>query len=113
MLARLYQLSKRNTEALSLLSEVSPDIVLNIDYYGQRASLAQQLKSFEQAREDYSALTSVEPEQAKWWLGLGISADSLSQIELASDAYRKALSYNQLDASVANFMQKRLRDLGR
>ena len=113
MLARLYQQNERSNDALVLLQKVSPDATLNIDYYNQRASLAQRLNIFMQASEDYRVLANIEPEQAKWWLGLGVSADRLNQSENAILGYTKALSLNQLDSQVTAFMQQRLRGLGR
>jgi MSHA biogenesis protein MshN len=113
MLSRLYQQNDRNEDALALLLEVSPDVALNIEYYSQRASLAQRLNLFEQASQDYQILVNLEPEQAKWWLGVGVSADKLNQRETAILAYTRALSLKQLDTPVTAFMQQRLRGLGR
>lgn len=113
MLARLYQQNERHDDALTLLQKVSPDVTLNIDYYNQRASLAQRLSQFEQASQDYQVLVNVEPEQAKWWLGLGVSSDKLNESSAAILGYTRALSLNQLDAPVTAFMQQRLRGLGR
>jgi MSHA biogenesis protein MshN len=113
MLARLYQQSERSQQALALLQAVSPDVALNIEYYSQRASLSQRLNNFRQASQDYRTLATVEPEQAKWWLGVGVSADRLNDKGTAISAYTRALSLDQLDSRVTVFMQERLRGLGR
>jgi MSHA biogenesis protein MshN len=113
MLARLYQQNERYADALTLLQAVSPDATLNIDYYNQRASLSQRLNDFKQASQDYQILANIEPGEAKWWLGIGVSADRLNESNTAITAYTKALSLNQLDSRVTAFMQERLRGLGR
>jgi len=108
MLARLYVVQKEPSQAMTVLVDFQPGVDNPSEYLAYRASLAQQLKQTELARSDYLTLTNIESTNAKWWLGLGIAADQLGEINMAVQAYSRAQSLGQLDSSVNQFMQQRI-----
>ncbi|QHJ12531.1 Beta-barrel assembly-enhancing protease [Paraglaciecola mesophila] len=111
MLARLFAQQDNPSKALSLLLEVSPSLVLHSDYYAYRGALAQQMENYAQAQQDYQKLVNAEPQQAKWWLGLGIAQDSSGDKTQALVSYQKADNEQQLTPQVIRFVRQRLNDL--
>lgn len=111
MLARLFAQQDNPAKALSLLLEVSPSLVLHSDYYAYRGALAQQMEDYAQAQQDYQKLVNAEPQQAKWWLGLGIAQDSSGEKTQALVSYQKADNEQQLTPQVITFVRQRLNDL--
>ncbi|MFT2092274.1 tetratricopeptide repeat protein [Paraglaciecola sp. 2405UD69-4] len=108
MLARLYVAQGTPNEALDVLSGFQPELSKGIEYLGYRAALAQQLNEIELARKDYQALTQLEPQNARWWLGLGITNDKIGSYDTALQSYRKASSFKTLDLSVEEFVTARI-----
>jgi MSHA biogenesis protein MshN len=78
-----------------------------------RASLAERLKQYELASDDYRLLLAKEPQNAKWWLGLGVSQDKLSRVSEAIESYQQAQELNQLPAQVSGFLKERITILAR
>jgi MSHA biogenesis protein MshN len=108
MLARLYVIQKQPLQAINILAEFYPSAGNQVEYFAYRAALAQQQKQTKLAKSDYQILTNIESTNAKWWLGLGIAEDQLGDLNRAVLAYKKALSLNQLESSVNDFMQQRI-----
>ncbi|WP_339720783.1 tetratricopeptide repeat protein [uncultured Paraglaciecola sp.] len=108
MLARLYMVQKAPSQAINILTEFQPSTGNQVEYLGYRAALAQQLKQTKLAMSDYQSLTIIESTNAKWWLGLGIAKDQLGETNMAVKAYTKALSLDQLDSSVNDFIRQRI-----
>ena len=108
MLARLYVVQKESAQAMSILAEFQPESDNQTEYLAYRASLAQQLKQAGSAKSDYQTLTDIEPNNARWWLGLAIVRDQSDEITMALQAYNKAYKLGQLESSVNNFIQQRI-----
>lgn len=108
MLARLYVIQKEHSLALDTLADNMPNLDNQTDYLAYRAALAQQLKQTKLAKSDYQTLSTIEPTNAKWWLGLAIAEDQLGDVNMAVQAYSKASTLDQLDESVSDFIQQRI-----
>lgn len=111
MLARIYLKNDNKSQAYYYLKPHQPEMADNVDYYAVLAGLAQSLNDLDVALVAYKKLTEHEPNRAKWWLGLGISADKAQQVELALTAYNKAQQMGQLSASSRNYMNARISQL--
>lgn len=108
MLARIYLKNKDKAQAYYYLKPYQPSVDDNIDYYALLAGLAQNLSDLEVALNAYSVLTKADPNRAKWWLGLGITADKLVQKPLALQSYKKAQAMGQLSSASRNYIDKRI-----
>jgi len=108
MLARLHMAQKESAQAINVLIEFQPNTADQVEYLAYRASLAQQLKYTGLAISDYQMLTNIEPNNARWWLGLAIIKDQSGESAVALQAYNKADNLSQLDNSVNNFIQQRI-----
>ncbi len=111
MLARIYLKNKNKQQAYYYLKPHRPAVAGNVDYYALLAGLAQSLDDLDSALMAYKTLTEHEPNRAKWWLGLGISADKAKQVTLALKAYHTAQNMGQLSASSRNYINARITQL--
>lgn len=108
MLARLYMVQNEPSLAMNILAEFQPSRDNQTEYLAYRASLAQQFKQTTLAKTDYQALSNIESDNAKWWLGLAIAEDQLGETNRAIKSYKQAISLSQLDDSVNEFIQQRI-----
>ena len=108
MLARLHVQQNNSDSALAVLKEIQPAQYMEIDYFSYRANLAQQLNDFVIAKQDYTLLTQVDANNARWWLGLAITEEKLGENKVALDCYYKAQYLAQLDPAVTDFIKQRI-----
>jgi MSHA biogenesis protein MshN len=99
--------------AYTVLAEHPFPKMADIELLSFRAALAERLERYENAGDDYRLLLAKEPQNAKWWLGLGLSQDKLSQVADAISSYKQARSLNQLPSQVSGFLQERIDILAR
>lgn len=111
MLARIYLQNNDKQQAYYYLKPLKPAVRENLDYYAMLAGLAQSLGDLEQAKAAYLQLTKYDANRAKWWLGLGISADKLQQQALALSAYKQAQSMGQLSPASRRYINDRINQL--
>ncbi|MGE6225830.1 tetratricopeptide repeat protein, partial [Aeromonas media] len=71
LLARVAISGGDRQKALDWLTGYQPDLAANLDYYATWAGLAQELGQPAQASELYVKLLRQQPDQGRWWLGLG------------------------------------------
>lgn len=112
MLARLFYRQKQLKQAYAVLAQIEPDVQRNIDFYGLKATVAQELELNAESSHLYGRLVIFEPNRAQWWLGLAISLDRLGQREGALRAYENASDLRQLSASADDFIRQRILELG-
>lgn len=110
MQARIWMTQGNRDAALQTLAGYDPAVGPNQDYYATRAALAQELGQIGVAARSYQALTEVQPNEGRWWLGLGIAYDKQGRTLAAQDAYRAAQARALSDAS-RQFVQHRLMQL--
>lgn len=106
--ARISLAMNNKTQALRYLTDISPSVAPNIDFYAMRAALAQQTGQTLEATTAYRALMQAQPYVGRWALGLGITKEMDHQSRLAADAYRRALLDSQLPAAARQFAHQRL-----
>ena len=112
MLARLYYRNKQLQQAYNVFDGIDPEVQRNIDFYGLKATVAQELQLNAEASHLYGKLVIFEPNRAQWWLGLAISLDRLEQKDGALRAYENAADLRQLSASADEFIRQRILELG-
>jgi tetratricopeptide (TPR) repeat protein len=112
MLARLFYREKKLKQAYAVLAQIEPDVQRNIDFFGLKATVAQELELNAESSHLYGRLVIFEPNRAQWWLGLAISLDRLRQREGALRAYENAADLRQLSASADDFIRQRILELG-
>lgn len=81
------------------------------DSFALLAAIYQRRGKYEAAASIYRKLLAFRPEEAVWWMGLGIALESGGKPGQARIAYRKALDGGALPAKLKRFVNDRLKDL--
>lgn len=111
MLARVALAGGDRQKALDWLAGYQPDLAANLDYYATWAGLTQELGQNAQAAELYVRLLRQQPDQGRWWLGLGVAEDGQGHGQRALDAYRNAQLHGNLGAASSNWLEQRIAQL--
>jgi cytochrome c-type biogenesis protein CcmH/NrfG len=112
LLARVRMEQGRDTDAIAVLEGQKPLARDYNDYYALLAALYQRVSRHTDAAAVYRGLVAVFPGRAVWWMGLGISLQSLDQTAEALTAYQHALRARGLQPELKKFVQERIRLLG-
>lgn len=110
--ARVYEAAGLLDKALVALTQIPDSNMLAKQKWTMQSHLAQQSKAYKLAEQSYRKLAQVEPQQAKWWMGLAYALDSQSQFSAAKQAYQQALAQRGLSHQAIAFIDSRLAQLG-
>lgn len=113
MLSRLFFKLGDNQNAFAVLSEHPYSSLANDELISFRAALAEKIGQYPLAQQDYQMLVQRNPNNAKWWLGLGVSQDKQQLNTQAVTSYQHAQSLQQLPEQVDSFMATRIQLLSR
>ena len=108
--ARTLMAQNQLPSAIAMLTEHLPDMSRHPNYYALLAGLYQQNQQHEQAAAEYLKLVKMNPQQSRWWLGLGISLEKMSKSKEAVSAYQKAREL-KLPARLMKYVDGRLQEL--
>lgn len=111
MYARLLLNEGKVVEARLMLAKQQPALVLNTEYYALQAAVLQKLNGHEEAAKIYRDLLQVSPYKGLWWMGLGISLESLKRYDDALYAYQKASGNSSLAKDSRKFLLQRINRL--
>lgn len=98
-------------EARQLLLSGPPPDTLDPQFHGLLAALEQRLGNHRAAADLYTRLASAWPQRSAWWLGLGISLESLERPQDAAAAFAGALRSEDLTSDLRRFADQRLASL--
>ncbi len=108
LLARLRAEQGDSGEALALLEEAMARDSRTADLFALSAALYQQQRDYEKSIAAYRRAVQLQPEQAHWWMGLGISQEGAEMKEEAKSSYEKALQRGGLSAKTRAYVEQRL-----
>lgn len=97
--------------ALNLLEKDPPPIEENPDYHALIAAIYMRQNKHNLAEKLYERLVSLQPENAIWWMGLGIAEENLNKNKNALSAYSRANENNNLNPELKVFVEKRIDSL--
>lgn len=109
--ARLLVDEGKINKALDLLQLAPPLLANNPDYHAFIAALYQRQGKAQYAEKLYEQLLAVQPNNAKWWMGLGIALESMGKTTLAMEAYVRAGNSGQLNPELKMYAQSRVQTL--
>ncbi|MFC4653416.1 MULTISPECIES: tetratricopeptide repeat protein [Rheinheimera] len=110
-LAGLAVRQQRWQDAVTVLN-AAPDFSQHPDFYALKAAALQKTGQHAQAIGLFQQLARLQPQQARWWLGMALSFDALAQREQALLAYRQAENQGiSLAADSLNFVRSRIAEL--
>jgi MSHA biogenesis protein MshN len=84
-----------------------PTVAADPEYHGLLASAYQRLNRHEDAARIYQSLAQLQPGEAHWWAGYGISRDALGDVPGALAAYAQARQLGHLDPRVLEHINRR------
>ena len=92
-LAKLQMHQGHMQEALNTLTQLTVNTKDQLQHLHLQSQLAHQLQKFEMATKYYKQLTTLQPQQGRWWFGLAFSLDSQQEYHRAIIAYQLAYNY--------------------
>lgn len=105
--ARVELARDRPAAAVEVLLRDPPPIERDVDYHALLASAYQRLGRHEEASRGYRELARVQPDEANWWAGYGLSRDALDDTAAALAAYARARQLGGLDPRVLEHINRR------
>ncbi|OIQ44423.1 MAG: hypothetical protein BM565_13995 [Gammaproteobacteria bacterium MedPE] len=108
--AQIYYQSNKLDKALSILNNPYLDENASDENLTLAASIAQQLKRWPAAMENYQQLVSRQQNNPQWLLGLAIAQDAQQMASKALKNYQKLLIVTN-DQGVYNYAQQRINTL--
>jgi MSHA biogenesis protein MshN len=112
VLARL-QLEKGGPAALDTLLATLPYAGNNAEYQGFLAGVLQRDQRHAEAAQHYRDALTLAPNNAVWWMGLGISLQAEQHLPEAREAYTQARVKGGLTPELKAFVERRLEQLAR
>lgn len=106
--ARMQLIANNPSAALHTLQSFSPPLVGNTDYYALIAAIHQQMKNYDLAEQLYRQIVIVQPNEGKWWVGLGASLEAQQNMNAAQEAYQRAAMLHTLDPNLQAFVDSKL-----
>lgn len=107
LLARTHLEQGADAQAIAVLESSRLAGAGNADYFSFLATLYQRSGRHTDAVGAYREAIVARPQDARAWLGLGISLEATQDLSGATGAYNRALAIG-LDASLAQYAQQRL-----
>ena len=111
LLARLQ--IERGGSGIETLLRTLPYAAGNGEYHGFLAGALQRQGRHREAAEQYQAALRSVPNNAVWWMGLGISLQAEKRHAEALDAFRKARDSGALSQELQGFVERRIGQLAR
>ncbi|MYM32422.1 tetratricopeptide repeat protein [Duganella sp. CY15W] len=111
VLARL-QL-ERGDPALDTLLKTLPYAGASPDYHAFLAGVLQREQRHAEAAQHYRDALQLSPQNAVWWMGLGISLQADQHLPEAREAYNRARSTGGLTPELRSFVDRKIEQLSR
>lgn len=109
--ARIEVMQGHNRTARTLLESHPPAMSDDPSYYALLAAVYQRLGDYGPAGSLYQRLVDAHPDNAVWWLGLGIAKEATGERAAARRAYAKARQAGPLSPALRKFVQGKLATL--
>ncbi len=104
----LARIEAESGSAQAALDRLSAAPALDVDGHGLRAALLARAERYSEAAGAYEAAVRLQPDNAVWWFGLGVSLDSSGQAALARQALQRARSLGSLRGDALAYVEQKL-----
>jgi tetratricopeptide (TPR) repeat protein len=98
-------------DAINTLQSTAPALNKNPEYHAFIAALYQRQGNSLLAAKLYEQLLPLEPDNAMWWMGLGIAYEDLGKSSEALQAYARAERNDNLNPELKAYVQGRIHTL--
>ncbi|WP_394203815.1 MSHA biogenesis protein MshN [Shewanella waksmanii] len=110
--AKVYQAAENYDLALDVLSRIPQQSAYLKQKLTLQSVMAQKAQQYELSADSYRQLARLEPQQARWWMGLAYALDAQQDYVSAKAAYQHALQQRGLSGEAVNYIETRLAQLG-
>lgn len=108
LLARVHVEHGADQKALAVMESSRRAAAENPDYVAFLAALYQRVGKHAEAVKAYSEAVTLNPQEGRWWLGMGISLEAVQDWNAASNAYQRAIQSGALDDKLLQYARQRL-----
>ncbi|MFA7292495.1 MAG: tetratricopeptide repeat protein [Rhodocyclaceae bacterium] len=107
-LARLHAESGNWDEALRVLERSAPHARKDAEYQGFAGTVLRRLKRLPEAGEAYRRAIALQPDEGRWWIGLGLTLEDSGRYKEAKQAFIAAQEREQtLPPALKKLAEKR------
>jgi MSHA biogenesis protein MshN len=110
LLARLQLEQGDARRAWATLEPGLPHAGQDAAYLGFAAALCRQLGQAQSAADYYRRALALQPQEGRWWVGLGLALEESGHVPEAQEAFRRASRNPQLPADLKAFVDGKLRE---
>jgi MSHA biogenesis protein MshN len=108
LLARVHVEHGADHKALAVMEGSRRAGAENSEYVAFLAALYQRAGKHAEAVKTYSEAVTLNPQEGRWWLGLGISLEAVQDRNAAGAAYQRAINSGVLDDKLLQYARQRL-----
>jgi len=108
LLARVYVEHGADQKALAVMEGSQRAGVENPDYLAFLAALYQRVGKHAEAIKAYNGALTLNPQEGRWWLGMGISLEAAQDWNTAGSAYQRAIESGVLEDKLLAYARERL-----
>jgi MSHA biogenesis protein MshN len=108
LLARVHVEHGADHKALAVMEQGRRAAAGSPEYLAFLAALYQRAGRHEDAVKAYRETTALNPQEGRWWLGLGISLEAVQDRTAAADAYQRAIQSGVLGDKLQQYARQRL-----
>jgi MSHA biogenesis protein MshN len=108
LLARVHVEHGADHKALAVMEASRRAGAENAGYMAFLAALYQRAGKHPEAVKTYSEAVTLNPQEGRWWLGMGISLEAVQDRDAAGAAYQRAINSGVLDDKLLQYARQRL-----
>ena len=108
LLARVYVEHGAEQKALAVMEASRRAGANNPEYVAFLAALYQRAGKHVEAVKTYSEAVTLNSQEGRWWLGMGISLEAVQDRDAAGAAYQRAINSGVLDNKLLQYARQRL-----
>jgi MSHA biogenesis protein MshN len=108
LLARVHVEHGADHRALAVMEASRRAGAENPEYVAFLAALYQRAGKHAEAVKTYSEAVTLNPQEGRWWLGMGISLEAVQDRDAAGAAYQRAIHSGVLDDNLLRYARQRL-----
>lgn len=108
LLARVYLEHGSDQKALAVMESSRQAGARSPDFMAFLAELYRRSGKHAEAVKAYAEAINLNPQEGRWWLGMGISQEASQDWKAASEAYQRAIGSGVLDDNLMQYAKQRL-----
>ena len=111
LLAQTYIDINNEGQALTTLLDAPEELKTTGQYHSMIAVIQQNLGMYKDAIHSYQQALKIQPNESRWWLGIGLTYEYDEQYKQAEQAYLRASQIGNLGRDILRYIDTRLRSV--